>query len=522
MISQQFQDEVWNKLNSIERRLSLAGGGGSYAPSDAQYLTLSLSALLPNERVLVAGVGLDLVDGGAGGNATLNVDVGIADNDILSVDLAGGLIATEIVRATAAGLESRTDAQILAQLSASAGATFDWNAQNLTNIGTLSAGPATIGSVNSEAHLIFRRGGYNYVTTPLGGSLAFVPNGAAVGVANFALVIASDKTISIGPALPVAGVALQIYNAADAFCRTRLYGSQIALRKVTFAGGSWARNLLQFEEHDGTIYTMVGAKGTDNTFQYGFIGEAFNDVALAWDASENVGIGVYAWGTNAEQVLAVGTGVAPTTSPANAFQMYSADIAPGNAAPHFRTEDGTVIKLDQAIDTGASPSFVNLTATGWCNIFGILGLGGGMPATTARARAYLNVAQDNIANGAWTPVDLDTESYDPGADFDVTTHRYTTPRAGYYSIHGQASLSSLIGDKQYGVRIYNVTDAKTEAYQLITIGNLTDENRLGCSDIVYLGDARVIELQVYQNSGGALVDIGADDNTSLSIHLISV
>ncbi len=505
MISTTFQKEVWDKLNSIERRLSLAGGGGSFAPSDAQYLTLSLSALLPNERVLTAGVGLGLVDGGAGGAATLNVDVGIADddiaqidmvgvadndyakftaaglegrsyaevlsdlsaqalaafnwntqnlanigtlsangitdistvvtniasgtigqrpggivgdirfnttlgryefydgawenvllsgnvgiadNDILSVDLAGGLVATEIVRATAAGLESRSNAQILAQLSASAGATFNWNAQNLTNIGTigaasgstignltfadgsitdsggaisfgnenlsttgtLGAGITTVGTANFEAHLIFRRGGSNYIQAPAGGSFIFVPNGLAVGAGNSVLILAADKTACFGGAIPTAGVSLTIHNAADAFCRTRLYGSQIALRKITFAGGSWARNLLQFEEHDGTIYTMVGAKGTDNTFQYGFIGEAFNDVALAWDASENVGIGVYAWGTNAEQVLAVGTGVAPTTSPADCFQMYSADIVGGNAAPHFRTENDDIIKLYKYVD----------------------------------------------------------------------------------------------------------------------------------------------------------------------------
>jgi len=51
-----------------------AGGGG--APVNAQYLTLALNGTLTQERLLVAGNGLALTDGGAGGNATLAVGAG--------------------------------------------------------------------------------------------------------------------------------------------------------------------------------------------------------------------------------------------------------------------------------------------------------------------------------------------------------------------------------------------------------------------------------------------------------------
>lgn len=44
-------------------------GGG--APIDARYLTLQVNGTLTQERVLVAGAGLTLTDGGANGNATL-------------------------------------------------------------------------------------------------------------------------------------------------------------------------------------------------------------------------------------------------------------------------------------------------------------------------------------------------------------------------------------------------------------------------------------------------------------------
>jgi len=55
----------------------------------------------------------------------------------------------------------------------------------------------------------------------------------------------------------------------------------------------------------------------------------------------NVGIGTTTFGTSAAKVLAIGSGTAPTTSPANAVQLWSADLAggAGTAALHLRTED---------------------------------------------------------------------------------------------------------------------------------------------------------------------------------------
>ena len=42
----------------------------------------------------------------------------------------------------------------------------------------------------------------------------------------------------------------------------------------------------------------------------------------------------------------------PSTNITNAFQLYSNDITAGNAAPHFRTENGSVIKLYQQSSSG--------------------------------------------------------------------------------------------------------------------------------------------------------------------------
>lgn len=49
-----------------------AGGGGSGAPDDAQYVVMSSDAGLSNERILAAGEGIDVNDGGANSNVTLS------------------------------------------------------------------------------------------------------------------------------------------------------------------------------------------------------------------------------------------------------------------------------------------------------------------------------------------------------------------------------------------------------------------------------------------------------------------
>jgi hypothetical protein len=46
-------------------------------------------------------------------------------------------------------------------------------------------------------------------------------------------------------------------------------------------------------------------------------------------------------------ILGIANGTAPSASYTDRFMLYSADITAGNAAPHFRTENGTIVKLYQ-------------------------------------------------------------------------------------------------------------------------------------------------------------------------------
>lgn len=77
----------------------------------------------------------------------------------------------------------------------------------------------------------------------------------------------------------------------------------------------------------------------------------------------NLGINYNPTGRAETNTFFIKSGTAPITSVVDAFQQYSDDITAGNAAPHFRTENGSVIKLYQETTTIASSSFVANTST---------------------------------------------------------------------------------------------------------------------------------------------------------------
>lgn len=73
---------------------------GGIAPGDADYVVASLDAGLPNARVLTGGVGIDLVDNGAGTTididlAPTTVEAGTYTNATVTVDEQGRITSAE-------------------------------------------------------------------------------------------------------------------------------------------------------------------------------------------------------------------------------------------------------------------------------------------------------------------------------------------------------------------------------------------------------------------------------------------
>jgi hypothetical protein len=65
-----------------------------------------------------------------------------------------------------------------------------------------------------------------------------------------------------------------------------------------------------------------------------------------------LGANTIATATTDRRVVYINNGVAPSSSVTDGFKLYSADITAGNAAPHFRTENGSIIKLYQQSSAG--------------------------------------------------------------------------------------------------------------------------------------------------------------------------
>lgn len=72
-----------------------------------------------------------------------------------------------------------------------------------------------------------------------------------------------------------------------------------------------------------------------------------------------IGVGSGSFDTNQRNCVNVKIGVAPATTITDVFNMYAADITAGNAAPHFRTENGNIVKIYQQTTGVGSATFAS-------------------------------------------------------------------------------------------------------------------------------------------------------------------
>ena len=66
---------------------------------------------------------------------------------------------------------------------------------------------------------------------------------------------------------------------------------------------------------------------------------------------------------NGTSVISHLNGTAPSTNITDSYQQYSADITAGNAAPHFRTENGAIVKVYQETTGVAASTLVTGVGT---------------------------------------------------------------------------------------------------------------------------------------------------------------
>ena len=104
--------EVLTKLTPDDYDYDWSPAAGAGAPANAEYVVMSLDATLTDERVLTGGVGITLVDGGAGGLATISITAGGGGQITLQDAYDADTTAPHITPLVTVGLEIAGELQI--------------------------------------------------------------------------------------------------------------------------------------------------------------------------------------------------------------------------------------------------------------------------------------------------------------------------------------------------------------------------------------------------------------------------
>lgn len=139
--------------------------------------------------------------------------------------------------------------------------------------------------------------------------------------------------------------------------------------------------------------------------------------------------------------------------------------------------------------------------------------------TQSKARASLGTNQSLTAN-VQTTLQLDTEQFDVGSDFNTSTYTFTAPIAGYYLTLG-GSRWSVAADGD-GLDLFIVVSGSGAVggsrHNLRTSG--ANPQHVNTSTIVKLPAAGTIILQGRNVSNNDTVEAGTDF-TFLAVHLLS-
>lgn len=144
---------------------------------------------------------------------------------------------------------------------------------------------------------------------------------------------------------------------------TRLQVKGSAITNGYFLDTGWGNSYIQIANSNGYDFKL-GVEGSGIVAFKSAVGSSFTNF-LYGHSSGNIAVGTTVpsvWSGTC--VMYVPNGTAPSVNNPNFFAMYSQDIVAGNAAPHFRTEVGDIIKLykNASVNTiqGLADTLVNL------------------------------------------------------------------------------------------------------------------------------------------------------------------
>lgn len=138
-------------------------------------------------------------------------------------------------------------------------------------------------------------------------------------------------------------------NAVIAGSLTKIaFNNPIANNQISLWGGSSPTHVFYgFGIASGILRYQVDTANSAHVFYYATGASSSTEIGRLY--SQGISLNSATIGTNGTGVISLKTGVAPASSPDDCVQYYSSDAAAGNACPTFRTENGTVIRLSEAL-----------------------------------------------------------------------------------------------------------------------------------------------------------------------------
>jgi hypothetical protein len=200
------------------------------------------------------------------------------------------------------------------------------------------------------------------------------------------------------------GFDARVLNANAGGSITAAYGARL---QVIVSAGSI-----------GTGYILYGAVQGAPTVNWGLYITGTAQHYLVG----NVGIGTATFGNNMTSGIQIASGTDPDGNVVDTIAFYATDIVAGNCGPAFRTENGTVIRLDQSLLTSDSPSFAGFTKIGDAtNYMSVAADGEITLAGTARVKKMIDMAGGTLEFGSTAPAAVSfgiylAWSYDIGDD----------------------------------------------------------------------------------------------------------
>lgn len=159
--------------------------------------------------------------------------------------------------------------------------------------------------------------------------------------------------------IPFAYFDNNLYNFdIDRFCNIKLgFAAQNTNSTQSIALGLGSVPSSRNYQQTVAFWTAISQGTNDSGFAMSGADTAGNNAVYTNYYGRSIVLGGTTQGTGTRKIV-LNNGTSPSTNLTDAFQQYSADITAGNAAPHFRTENGAIVKVYQETTGVASATLV--------------------------------------------------------------------------------------------------------------------------------------------------------------------